>query len=186
MADAALTSARFGDVDALREALEALDGAEKGVLVNFVQPETLNTPLHMGARRGWLELPLWILAADERTCGCSLRERTRRLRQGADRERREPPAERERKHASAYVCLWMEVEEGRGADCAADWAVQNKHLEVVKLLLQGIPDIDVLTQNSFGRGCVTEAFQCEDTEIRAWTFLLTNYWHATHHTIGAE
>lgn len=48
----------------------------------------------------------------------------------------------------------------------SDWAVQNKHLEIVKILLDGIPDIDVLAQNGFGRGCVTEAFQCEDTEIR--------------------
>jgi hypothetical protein len=44
--------------------------------------------------------------------------------------------------------------------------VQNKHLLIVKLLLDGIPDIDVLAQNGFGRGCVTEAFQCEDPEIR--------------------
>lgn len=47
-----------------------------------------------------------------------------------------------------------------------DWAVQNKHLNIVKLLLKEIEDIDVLSQNGFGRGCVTEAFQCEDSEIR--------------------
>ncbi|DAZ97381.1 TPA: hypothetical protein N0F65_003404 [Lagenidium giganteum] len=47
------------------------------------------------------------------------------------------------------------------------WAVQNKHLKLVRLLLEAVPDIDVLAQNGFGRGCVTEAFQCEDTEILA-------------------
>ncbi|CCI44231.1 unnamed protein product [Albugo candida] len=46
-----------------------------------------------------------------------------------------------------------------------DWAVQNKHLAIVKELLQLVPDLDVLAQNTFGRGCVTEAFQCEDAEI---------------------
>nr|CCA17519.1 conserved hypothetical protein [Albugo laibachii Nc14] len=45
------------------------------------------------------------------------------------------------------------------------WAVQNKHLAIVKELLQSVSDMDVLAQNSFGRGCVTEAFQCEDAEI---------------------
>lgn len=47
----------------------------------------------------------------------------------------------------------------------ADWAVQNRHLACVKLLLEGIPDIDVLAQNGFGRGSVTEAFQSDDTDI---------------------
>lgn len=47
----------------------------------------------------------------------------------------------------------------------ADWAVQNKHRAIVKLLVDGINDLDVLARNSFGRGCVTEAFQCDDTEI---------------------
>lgn len=51
----------------------------------------------------------------------------------------------------------------------ADWAVQNRHLGIVKLLLEGITDIDVLAQNGFGRGCVTEAFQSEDTEIRTYS-----------------
>jgi len=46
-----------------------------------------------------------------------------------------------------------------------DWAVQNKRLDVVKLLLEFYPDIDVLAQNSFGRGCVTEAFQSENTDV---------------------
>jgi hypothetical protein len=48
MADAALTSARFGDVDALREVLRSAEGGAKDTLVNFVQEGTLNTPLHMG------------------------------------------------------------------------------------------------------------------------------------------
>lgn len=43
--------------------------------------------------------------------------------------------------------------------------MQNKHREVVKLLVDGVKDLDVLARNNFGRGCVTEAFQCEDTEI---------------------
>ncbi|KAF0685747.1 Aste57867_22355 [Aphanomyces stellatus] len=47
------------------------------------------------------------------------------------------------------------------------WAVQNKHLAVVKLLLGHFADIDVLARNSFGRGCVTEAFQAENTDIVA-------------------
>ncbi|KAJ0401195.1 hypothetical protein P43SY_007614 [Pythium insidiosum] len=88
-----LRSARYGDAEELRSLLVAATPEERSALVNYVQPETLNTPLHM------------------------------------------------------------------------DWAVQNKHLAVVKLLLEGIEDIDVLAQNGFGRGCVTEAFQTEDTEI---------------------
>ncbi|RLN14509.1 hypothetical protein BBJ28_00013498 [Nothophytophthora sp. Chile5] len=96
MAEAALASARCGDEEELRALLQAAtEGAERLALVNYVQQETLNTPLHM------------------------------------------------------------------------DWAVQNKHREIVKLLVDGMPDLDVLAQNSFGRGCVTEAFQCEDTEILA-------------------
>lgn len=48
MADAALTSARYGDVDALRAALQGAQGEAKDALVNFAQEGTLNTPLHMG------------------------------------------------------------------------------------------------------------------------------------------
>ena len=48
----------------------------------------------------------------------------------------------------------------------ADWAVQNTHQEIVKLLVDGVQDLDVLSRNNFGRGCVTEAFQCDDPEIR--------------------
>ncbi|RHY39028.1 hypothetical protein DYB38_002092 [Aphanomyces astaci] len=44
--------------------------------------------------------------------------------------------------------------------------LQNKHLDVVKLLLTHFADnIDVLARNAFGRGCVTEAFQAENTDI---------------------
>lgn len=59
--------------------------------------------------------------------------------------------------------------------CASllDWAVQNRHLACVKLLLEGIADIDVLAQNGFGRGSVTEAFQSDDPEIRTFTFAHT-------------
>ena len=49
--------------------------------------------------------------------------------------------------------------------CMADWAVQNTHREIVKLLVNGVQDLDVLSRNNFGRGCVTEAFQCDDPEI---------------------
>lgn len=52
-----------------------------------------------------------------------------------------------------------------GYDGPTDWAVQNRHLACVKVLLAGIPDIDVLAQNGFGRGSVTEAFQSDDPEI---------------------
>lgn len=45
------------------------------------------------------------------------------------------------------------------------WAVQNKHIKVVKALLKKFDDIDVLSRNEFGRGCVTEAFQTQDTEL---------------------
>uniref|UniRef100_K3WA79 MYND-type domain-containing protein n=1 Tax=Globisporangium ultimum (strain ATCC 200006 / CBS 805.95 / DAOM BR144) TaxID=431595 RepID=K3WA79_GLOUD len=94
MSDALLTSARYGDDDEIRELLqEAATPEQQDRLVNYVQDDTKNTPLHM------------------------------------------------------------------------DWAVQNRHLACVKLLLEGIPDIDVLAQNGFGRGSVTEAFQSDDTDI---------------------
>lgn len=48
MADAVLTSARFGDADELRAALQGVDAKQKDVLVNFVQDGSENTPLHMG------------------------------------------------------------------------------------------------------------------------------------------
>lgn len=47
------------------------------------------------------------------------------------------------------------------------WAVQNGHLDIVRLLLKSYKDIDVLEQNGFGRGCVTEAFQSQNTEMIA-------------------
>lgn len=43
--------------------------------------------------------------------------------------------------------------------------MQNKHREIVKLIVDGVKNLDVLARNDFGRGCVTEAYQCEDTEI---------------------
>lgn len=61
-----------------------------------------------------------------------------------------------------------------------DWAVQNRHLPCVKVLLAGIPDIDVLAQNGFGRGSVTEAFQTDDPEIRASSVQLAVHLSATH------
>ncbi|RLN45311.1 hypothetical protein BBJ28_00009237 [Nothophytophthora sp. Chile5] len=116
MAEAVLASARCGDEEELRTLLQsATEDAERLALVDYVQQETLNTPLHMGR---WLS---------------------------------------GNTHPLTRYIIWT----------AADWAVQNKHREIVKLLVDGIPDLDVLAQNSFGRGCVTEAFQCEDTEILA-------------------
>lgn len=58
--------------------------------------------------------------------------------------------------------------------CLLDWAVQNRHLACVKLLLEGIADIDVLAQNGFGRGSVTEAFQSDDPEICTVCFCVHN------------
>lgn len=61
-----------------------------------------------------------------------------------------------------------------------DWAVQNRHLACVKLLLEGIGDIDVLTQNGFGRGSVTEAFQSDDPEIRTLCLFRFPYNSSVH------
>lgn len=49
MAEEVLKCARFGDDEELKTLLQSVDGAERDASVNFVQPETLNTPLHMGA-----------------------------------------------------------------------------------------------------------------------------------------
>ena len=46
-----------------------------------------------------------------------------------------------------------------------DWAVQNGHLEVVKLLLASYVEVDVLARNNFGRGALTEAFEKGVTEV---------------------
>jgi hypothetical protein len=54
--------------------------------------------------------------------------------------------------------IWMMMD-------VADWAVQNKHLKLVKLLLEKVEDLDVLAQNSFGHGCITAAFQVDDADI---------------------
>lgn len=49
-AQAVLTSARFGDDDEIRELLQEFSSpAQQDALVNFVQEDTKNTPLHMGA-----------------------------------------------------------------------------------------------------------------------------------------
>lgn len=44
-----LKCARFGDEEELKTLLQSVDGAERDAFLNFVQPETFNTPLHMGA-----------------------------------------------------------------------------------------------------------------------------------------
>ena len=45
------------------------------------------------------------------------------------------------------------------------WAVQNGAKNAVQALLKHFPDIDVLQQNGFGQGSVTDAFNTTDTEI---------------------
>ncbi|CAI5704001.1 hypothetical protein KXD40_002452 [Peronospora effusa] len=126
MADEVLKCARFGDVEELKAMLQSVEGLERDMLINFVQPETLNTPLHMACANGHVEC-------------------VRELLQ--------------------YEAL-QHLPNANG-NLPLHWAVQNKHREIVKLLVDGIKDLDVLARNSFGRGCVTEAFQCEDTEILA-------------------
>ncbi|KAL7693599.1 putative Zinc finger, MYND-type, lysine methyltransferase, ankyrin repeat-containing [Plasmopara halstedii] len=120
-----LSCARFGDEKELTTLLQSVEGTTRDALVNYVQPETLNTPLHMACANGHVE------------CVREL------LNNGA----------KHRPNASGNLPL--------------HWAVQNKHREIVKLILNGVKDLDVLARNSFGRGCVTEAYQCEDTEILA-------------------
>lgn len=140
MADAVLKCARFGDDEELKNLLHAANDADRDALVNFVQPETLNTPLHMACANGHVE------------CVKQL------LENGA----------RHLPNASGNLPL--------------HWAVQNKHREIVKLLVYGVKDLDVLARNNFGRGCVTEAFQCEDTEILA---MLLEHSSATEEKLAA-
>ncbi|KAG2522487.1 hypothetical protein BBO99_00005835 [Phytophthora kernoviae] len=125
MTDAALKSARFGDDDELKTLLQSSEGAEHDALLNFVQPETLNTPLHMACANGHVECVRELIL-----------------------------------HKARHL-------PNSSGNYPLHWAVQNKHREIVKLLVDGVEDLDVLARNSFGRGCVTEAFQCEDTEILA-------------------
>jgi hypothetical protein len=49
--DEALKCARFGDHEELEALLQAQDQSARDALVNFVHPDTLNTPLHMGPHR---------------------------------------------------------------------------------------------------------------------------------------
>lgn len=125
MAEEVLKCARFGDEQELRTLIQSVEGDESDEFINFVQPGTLNTPLHMACANGHIE------------CVREL------LNNGA-------------KHVP-----------NANGNLPLHWAVQNKHREIVKLLVDGVKDLDVLARNSFGRGCVTEAFQCEDTEILA-------------------
>ncbi|TDH69419.1 hypothetical protein CCR75_002858 [Bremia lactucae] len=123
MAEELLKCARFGDIDELKALLESVTSSNLDALVNYVQPETLNTPLHMACANGHI------------TCVHEL------LHHGA-------------KHVP-----------NANGNLPLHWAVQNKHREIVKVLVDTVTDLDVLARNKFGRGCVTEAFQCEDTEI---------------------
>eukprot|EP00050_Salpingoeca_kvevrii_P011696 m.17321 g.17321 ORF g.17321 m.17321 type:complete len:499 (-) comp3580_c0_seq2:130-1626(-) len=45
------------------------------------------------------------------------------------------------------------------------WAVMNKAVPVVKKLFAAYPDIDVLATNSFGKSCLTEAFNAQEQAI---------------------
>lgn len=47
------------------------------------------------------------------------------------------------------------------------WAIQNKALEVVKFLLANCPGVNVLHTNSFGKSCVSEAFNADHSDILA-------------------
>ncbi|KAF1329705.1 Ankyrin repeat-containing protein yar1, partial [Globisporangium splendens] len=190
MSDALLTSARYGDDDEIRELLqEAAIPEQQDRLVNYVQEDTKNTPLHMGTRpcmptnacfRCHCSNLLWVHDMNNAICN-SMCEWTRCVREGVACAWRASPAECKRQLPVAYVnMIWImllllsvveiaeECMESHGMLCYfahVDWAVQNRHLACVKLLLDGIPDIDVLAQNGFGRGSVTEAFQSDDTDI---------------------
>ncbi|CAI5726319.1 unnamed protein product [Hyaloperonospora brassicae] len=123
MSDEVLQCARFGDDQELKTMLQSADNDTRDALLNFVQPETLNTPLHMACANGHVE------------CVRELLE-----------------------HGARHV-------PNANGNLPLHWAVQNTHREIVKLLVNGVPDLDVLSRNNFGRGCVTEAFQCDDPEI---------------------
>ena len=53
MSEEVLNCARFGDDEELKTILDSVDNDARDALLNFVQPETLNTPLHMG---GWASI----------------------------------------------------------------------------------------------------------------------------------
>ncbi|KUF96565.1 hypothetical protein AM588_10009929 [Phytophthora nicotianae] len=55
MAEEVLKCARFGDEQELRTLIQSVDDTERDAFVNFVQPETLNTPLHMACANGHVE-----------------------------------------------------------------------------------------------------------------------------------
>ncbi|TMW60214.1 hypothetical protein Poli38472_000256 [Pythium oligandrum] len=123
MAEEVLACARYGELEELQELLKAVSVDEKDSYVNYVQPDTLNTPLHMACANGHADCAKELIA-----------------------------------HGARHIA-------NASGNTPLHWAVQNNHLAAVKALLEGIPDIDVLAQNGFGRGCVTEAFSAQDTEI---------------------
>jgi len=45
------------------------------------------------------------------------------------------------------------------------WALQNKHNDVIRFLLNEVPDVDVTERNHDGKTCITMAYASEDTEI---------------------
>eukprot|EP00056_Hartaetosiga_gracilis_P006743 m.100147 g.100147 ORF g.100147 m.100147 type:complete len:491 (-) comp12547_c0_seq28:1844-3316(-) len=46
-----------------------------------------------------------------------------------------------------------------------NWAIQNKHKDIVKMLMKAYPEIDVLAKNDFGKSAVSEAFNVQDEGI---------------------
>uniref|UniRef100_M4BPT1 MYND-type domain-containing protein n=1 Tax=Hyaloperonospora arabidopsidis (strain Emoy2) TaxID=559515 RepID=M4BPT1_HYAAE len=123
MSEEVLNCARFGDDEELKTILDSVDNDARDALLNFVQPETLNTPLHMACANGHVDCVRELL-----------------------------------KHGARHL-------PNANGNLPLHWAVQNTHREIVKLLVDGVQDLDVLSRNNFGRGCVTEAFQCDDPEI---------------------
>lgn len=41
----------------------------------------------------------------------------------------------------------------------------NRQIPVIQLLINSFPELDVLQVNSFGKSCLTEAFNCNNDEI---------------------
>ncbi|KAI9908759.1 hypothetical protein PsorP6_016664 [Peronosclerospora sorghi] len=144
MADEVLQCARSGDEEKLRALAESVDETKRDALVNFVQTETQNTPLHMACANG------------HENC---VRELLKHNARHVPNANGNFPL---RTKATVMVTSGSWI---TSLVYLQYWAVLNKHQEIVRLLLEGVKDLDVLARNNFGRGCLTEAYQCEDTEI---------------------
>lgn len=62
-----------------------------------------------------------------------------------------------------FLCMYVILEFNR--HCSSDWAVQNQKLEAAKFLVANFDGLDVLQQNSSGRGALTDAFQTGNVEL---------------------